>query len=76
MDQSALLTQCFGPRERSHTETQPLSLDGKVWLVADARIDRQEELIQAIESKLLRKLRVKTNLPNGFYRMVQTRTRL
>jgi asparagine synthase (glutamine-hydrolysing) len=35
----------------AETEKQPLTLDGKVWLVADARIDRRDELISKLEAK-------------------------
>jgi asparagine synthase (glutamine-hydrolysing) len=34
----------------AETEKQPLSLDGKVWLTADARIDARDELIQKLKS--------------------------
>jgi asparagine synthase (glutamine-hydrolysing) len=33
-------------------ESQPLSLDGKVWITADARIDGRKELIGKLESKV------------------------
>lgn len=36
----------------AETEKQPLSLDGKVWLTADARIDARDELIENLKSKL------------------------
>jgi asparagine synthase (glutamine-hydrolysing) len=42
----------------AETEKQPLTLDGKVWLTADARIDGRDELIAALEGKLQRKLRM------------------
>jgi asparagine synthase (glutamine-hydrolysing) len=32
-------------------ERQPLSLDGKVWIVADARVDAQSDLITSLKSK-------------------------
>ncbi|HSE23716.1 MAG TPA: asparagine synthase-related protein [Pyrinomonadaceae bacterium] len=32
----------------SMTESQPLTLDGKVWLIADARIDGREELLRQL----------------------------
>lgn len=35
----------------SETEKQPFSLDGKVWLTADARIDARADLIHELESK-------------------------
>ncbi len=35
----------------SETEKQPFSLDGKVWLTADARIDGRADLIHELESK-------------------------
>jgi len=35
----------------AETETQPLTLDGKVWLTADARIDGRPELIAELEAK-------------------------
>ncbi len=31
--------------EEARRETQPLSLDGEVWIVADARVDARHELI-------------------------------
>ena len=33
-------------------ESQPLSLDGEIWITADARIDGREELIGKLESKV------------------------
>lgn len=36
----------------AETEKQPLTLDGKVWLTADARIDGRAELIAKLEGKL------------------------
>ena len=42
----------------SESEKQPLSLDDKVWLTADARIDGRVELISALEAKLDRDIRV------------------
>jgi len=48
----------------AETETQPLTLDGKVWLTADARIDDRKELIAELESKLRTKLQI-PHLPNG-----------
>src|SRR5258706_5862826 len=42
----------------AETETQPLTLDGKVWLTADARIDGRKELIAELEEKLRTKLRI------------------
>ena len=35
----------------STNEHQPCSLDGEVWITADARIDRRDELIRALQSK-------------------------
>jgi asparagine synthase (glutamine-hydrolysing) len=35
----------------AETERQPLSLDGRVWLTADARIDGRADLIAALESR-------------------------
>jgi asparagine synthase (glutamine-hydrolysing) len=40
----------------AETEKQPLTLDGKVWLTADARIDGRTELIAELEAKLRRRL--------------------
>ena len=42
----------------AETEKQPLTLDGKVWLTADARIDGRAELISELEAKLRTTLRV------------------
>ena len=36
----------------AETEQQPMSLDGKVWLTADARIDARNELIEKLKRKL------------------------
>src|SRR5262249_55055141 len=41
----------------AETERQPLTLDGKLWLIADARIDGRAELIAELEAKLRRKVR-------------------
>jgi asparagine synthase (glutamine-hydrolysing) len=41
----------------AETEKQPLTLDGKTWLVADARIDGRAELIAELEAKLGRRVR-------------------
>ena len=40
----------------AETEKQPLTLDGKVWLTADARIDGRAELISALKKKLNRNI--------------------
>src|ERR1051325_9349362 len=40
----------------AETEKQPLTLDGKVWLTADARIDGRAQLIAQLEVKLGRKI--------------------
>lgn len=37
--------------DEAEHEHQPLSLDGKVWIVADARIDAQGDLIAGLRSK-------------------------
>jgi len=37
-------------------ESQPLTLDGKVWLTADVRIDARNILIEELESKLGRRI--------------------
>jgi asparagine synthase (glutamine-hydrolysing) len=42
----------------AETEKQPLTLDGKVWLTADARVDGRPELIAELETKLRRRLRM------------------
>lgn len=41
----------------AETEKQPLTLDGKVWLTVDARIDGRSELIAELEAKLQRRVR-------------------
>src|SRR5687768_8084788 len=41
----------------AETEKQPLSLDGKIFLTADARIDAREDLVEKLETKLHRSLR-------------------
>src|ERR1700752_1124621 len=43
------------------TEQQPLTLDGSVWLTADARLDGRRELIAKLESKLGVSLRTVDN---------------
>jgi asparagine synthase (glutamine-hydrolysing) len=40
----------------AETEKQPLTLDGKIWLTADARIDGRPELIADLATKLRRKV--------------------
>jgi asparagine synthase (glutamine-hydrolysing) len=40
----------FRTTEESATEAQPLSLDGKVWIVADCRIDDRATLIAALRT--------------------------
>src|SRR5260370_40495699 len=42
----------------AETEKQPLTLDGKVWLTADARIDGRTELIAELEAKLRTKVQI------------------
>lgn len=42
----------------AETEKQPLTLDGKVWLTTDARIDGRSELIAELEAKLQRRVRM------------------
>ncbi len=42
----------------AETEKQPLTLDGRVWLTADARIDGRAELIADLEATLRRRLGV------------------
>jgi len=41
----------------AQTELQPITLDGKAWLTADARIDGSAQLIAELEGKLQRRLR-------------------
>jgi len=40
----------------SESERQPLSLDGRFWLTADARVDGRDELMAKLEAKLGREL--------------------
>src|SRR5213593_4056581 len=40
----------------AETENQPLTLDGKVWLTADVRLDAREELLKKLQDKLDRSL--------------------
>src|ERR1700757_1476427 len=40
----------------SEHEQQPLSLDGQVWITADARVDARLELIQKLEARGRRNL--------------------
>lgn len=42
----------------AESEKQPLTLNGQIWLTADARIDGQAELISALEAKLDRDIRI------------------
>jgi asparagine synthase (glutamine-hydrolysing) len=52
----------------AETEKQPLTLDGRVWLTADARIDGRAELISELEIKLRTKLRIpERSNANGSY---------
>jgi asparagine synthase (glutamine-hydrolysing) len=37
--------------DEAEKETQPLSLDGKIWIVADARVDARKELVATLRSK-------------------------
>jgi asparagine synthase (glutamine-hydrolysing) len=39
----------FRTTEESERDSQPLTLDGKTWIVADARIDAQQELVAALK---------------------------
>src|ERR1051325_84638 len=39
----------------SETESQPVTLDGKVWLISDARIDARAELLKNLPSSLISK---------------------
>lgn len=41
----------FSTGERSRQEQQPFSLDGRIWIVADARIDGQGELIPQLQRR-------------------------
>src|SRR5579859_731395 len=40
----------FKTTEESERDSQPLTLDGKTWIVADARIDAREELFAALKA--------------------------
>jgi asparagine synthase (glutamine-hydrolysing) len=40
----------FKTTEESERDSQPLTLDGKAWIVADARIDAREELFTALRA--------------------------
>src|SRR5260370_27658195 len=52
----------------AETEKQPLTLDGWVWLTADARIDGRADLISELEIKLRTKLRIpERSNANGSY---------
>src|SRR4051812_44004051 len=35
--------------DESANESQPLTLDGQVWIVADARVDARADLVRALE---------------------------
>lgn len=48
----------------AETEKQPLTLDGNVWLTADARIDGRKDLIVELEAKLRTKLEI-SHVLNG-----------
>ena len=52
----------FRTTVEAETEKQPLTLDNKVWLTADARIDGRTELISALEGKLDRDIRAPQTL--------------
>jgi asparagine synthase (glutamine-hydrolysing) len=45
------------------TEQQPLTLDGRVWLTADARLDGRRQLIATLENKLGAPLKTLDNSP-------------
>ena len=49
----------------AETEKQPLTLDGKAWLTADARIDGRTELVSALEAKLDRDIRIPIRSPQA-----------
>lgn len=46
----------------SKSEKQPLTLDGEVWITADARIDARAELIQKLTAKLNRTITYPTDV--------------
>jgi asparagine synthase (glutamine-hydrolysing) len=48
--------------EESLKERQPFSLEGKVWITADARIDGRKELIQELESNGREDLKAPTDV--------------
>jgi asparagine synthase (glutamine-hydrolysing) len=47
----------------AETESQPLTLDGEVWLTADARIDARQELVRKLETQLRRSI-TSERIPN------------
>lgn len=47
----------------AETECQPLTLDGEIWLTADARIDARQELVQQLETQLHRSI-TSERIPN------------
>ncbi len=51
----------FAATDEAQREQQPLSLDGEVWIVADARIDRRRELSTELQRHLAEELRDATD---------------
>ncbi len=49
-DNVGLAHTLFKTTEESERDSQPLTLDGKTWIVADARIDAREELFVALKA--------------------------
>jgi asparagine synthase (glutamine-hydrolysing) len=51
-------------REAAH-ERQPAALDGRLWIVADARVDARAELIASINSRLANRCEVSLATPDA-----------
>jgi len=49
-DNAGFAHTLFKTTEESERDSQPLTLDGKTWIVADARIDAREELFAALKA--------------------------
>jgi len=47
--------------EESLTERQPCSLDGQIWITADARVDAQQDLVAELEARGRRKVKEATD---------------
>lgn len=47
---AGLVHTCLNLTDEAHGDRQPCSLDGRVWITADARVDARPELVAALRS--------------------------